>query len=63
VFFPKRDIRDITDLTADDGAYVMDCFALIRSIVHDQDLSDYRVYTNGPGQQEISYLHFHLVEW
>jgi hypothetical protein len=63
VFFPKRDIRDITDLTADDGAYVMDCFALIRSIVHEQDLSDYRVYTNGPGQQEISYLHFHLVEW
>jgi len=36
----------------------MDCFALIRSIVHDQDLSDYRVYTNGPGQQEISYCTF-----
>ncbi len=62
VFFPKRDIRDITDLTAGDEPYVMDCFALIRAIVREQNLSDYRVYTNGPGEQDITYLHFHLVE-
>jgi hypothetical protein len=63
VFFPKRDIRDIADLTADDQPYVMDCFAVIRSIVDEQGLSDYRVYTNGPREQEISILHFHLVAW
>jgi hypothetical protein len=63
VFFPKRDIRDITDLTADDEPYVMDCFAIIRSIVNEQGLTDYRVYTNGPREQEIAYLHFHLVAW
>ncbi|HEX4585864.1 MAG TPA: hypothetical protein VH183_13630 [Burkholderiaceae bacterium] len=63
VFFPKRDIRDISDLTPDDTPYVMDCFAVIRSIVIDEGLSDYRVYTNGPGEQDISYLHFHLVAW
>jgi len=63
VFFPKRDIRDIADLTADDQPYVMDCFALIKSLVNEQNLSDYRVYTNGPGEQEIAYLHFHLVVW
>jgi diadenosine tetraphosphate (Ap4A) HIT family hydrolase len=63
VFFPKRDIRDIADLTPDDTPYVMDCFAIIRSIVNDESLSDYRVYTNGPGEQDISYLHFHLVAW
>ena len=63
VFFPKRDIRDIADLTADDAPYVMDCFAIIRAIVKEQGLSDYRVYTNGPREQEISYLHFHLVVW
>jgi hypothetical protein len=63
VFFPKRDIRDIADLTADDEPYVMDCFALIRTIVNEQNLSDYRVYTNGPGEQDISYLHFHLIVW
>ena len=62
VFFPKRDIRDITDLTAEDQPYVMDCFAIMRVIVSEQNLSDYRVYTNGPGEQEISVLHFHLVE-
>jgi Scavenger mRNA decapping enzyme C-term binding len=63
VFFPKRDIRDIADLTADDTPYVMDCFALIRSVISEQNLSDYRVYTNGPREQDISYLHFHLVVW
>jgi hypothetical protein len=63
VFFPKRDIRDIADLTAEDTPYVMDCFAIIRAIVSEQNLSDYRVYTNGPGEQDISYLHFHLVDW
>lgn len=63
VFFPKRDIRDITDLTAEDEPYVMDCFAIMREIVSAQNLSDYRVYTNGPGEQDISILHFHLIEW
>ncbi len=63
VFFPKRDIRDIADLTADDQPYVMDCFAVIRAVVNEQGLSDYRVYTNGPREQEISLLHFHLVAW
>ena len=61
VFFPKKDIRDIADLTPDDEAYVMDCFAIVRQIVKEQKLSDYRVYTNGPREQEISYLHFHLI--
>jgi hypothetical protein len=63
VFFPKRDIRDITDLTPDDQPYVMDCFAIMRAVVSEQNLSDYRVYTNGPGEQDISVLHFHLIEW
>jgi hypothetical protein len=63
VFFPKRDIRDIADLTADDQPYVMDCFAIIRAIVSEQNLTDYRVYTNGPREQDITYLHFHLIAW
>ena len=63
VFFPKRDIRDIADLTPEDQPYVMDCFALIRTVIDEQNLTDYRVYTNGPREQEVSYLHFHLVVW
>jgi Scavenger mRNA decapping enzyme C-term binding len=63
VFFPKRDIRDIADVTAEDEPYLMDCFAIMRAIINEQNLSDYRVYTNGPGEQDISYLHFHLVVW
>lgn len=63
VFFPKKDIRDIADLTPEDQPYVMDCFAIIRQVIKEQNLSDYRVYTNGPHEQDISYLHFHLIVW
>ncbi len=62
VAFPKRDIRNLTSLTADDEPYVMDCFAVLRSIVDEQRMGRYRVYTNGPDTQKITYLHFHLVD-
>lgn len=61
MFFPKRDIKNIADITADDQPYVFACFSLIRSMVDENRLRDYRVFTNGPGVQDITYLHFHLV--
>jgi len=63
VFFPKRDIRDIADLSAGDLPYVQDCLTLIGQVIRERELWDYRVYTNGPGEQEVSYLHFHLIVW
>ncbi len=60
VIFPKKDIRNIADITEADQPYLMDCFEVIRALVVENGLRDYRVYTNGPGEQEVTYLHFHL---
>lgn len=61
VLIPKHDTRNITTLTPQDTPYVMGCFALARELVKRDHLSAYRLYTNGPDLQDISYLHFHLV--
>jgi len=61
VLFPKHDTRNITTLTPEDIPYVLGCFALARELVTRDHLQGYRLYTNGPDTQEISYLHFHLI--
>ncbi len=61
VLFPKRDIRNITTLTPDDSPYVLGCFALARALVARDKLQNYRLQTNGPALQNVSYLHFHLL--
>jgi len=61
VLFPKKDIKDIGDVAREDEPYVIDCITLIRSLILEHGLRDYRVYTNGPGLQDIRYLHFHLI--
>lgn len=60
VLFPKRDLKDIGSMTDGDAPYVLDCLAMVRILVEKAGLQDYRVYTNGPGLQEIGYLHFHV---
>ena len=61
VLFPKHDIKNITSLSTEDTPYVLGCFALARELVVKDHLHNYRLYTNGPGLQEIAYLHFHLT--
>jgi Diadenosine tetraphosphate (Ap4A) hydrolase and other HIT family hydrolases len=61
VLFPKRDIKNIATLTPDDLRYVAGCFAMVGALVQRDHLEKYRVSTNGPGKQEIAYLHFHLM--
>lgn len=61
VLFPKHDTRNITTLTLEDSPYVMGCFALAHELVARDHLLSYRLYTNGPANQEIAYLHFHLI--
>jgi HIT domain-containing protein len=61
VVFPKRDIKSIADVSVDDERYVLDCVGLIRALVTEKGLRSYRVVTNGPGFQGVTYLHFHLV--
>ena len=59
--FPKRDIKNIGDLSTSDEEYVVDAFKVMSEIVREKNLSNYRVVTNGPGYQAVTYLHFHLM--
>lgn len=61
VLFPKHDVKNIAMLTPEDVPYVLGCFAMMHDLVLKDKLENYYVRTNGPGQQEIAYLHFHLV--
>jgi hypothetical protein len=61
VLFTKHDAKNIATLTPEDIPYVAGCFAMVRELVLRDKLDTYIVYTNGPGKQEIAYLHFHLI--
>jgi histidine triad (HIT) family protein len=61
LIFPKRDIKNIADVSESDGEYVVDAFRVVREVVKERGLVRYRVVTNGPGYQGVAYLHFHLI--
>lgn len=61
LIIPKKDIKNIAEISEDDQPYIMDALAVIRKIVNDRNLQQYQVITNGPGQQQVTYLHFHLM--
>src|SRR3989344_332243 len=50
VVFPKKDIRNIGEISAEDSDYIMDSLTTIRVIVEEKDLKSYQVITNGPGE-------------
>ncbi len=60
VIFPKKDIKNIAEVSSEDSEYIMDVYAIITELVQKDKLVDYQVITNGPGYQHTSYLHFHL---
>lgn len=61
VLFPKKDIKDIADVTDAEQQYISDIVSLIGDIVREEQLDNYRVISNGPGYQTVRYLHFHLL--
>ncbi len=61
LFMPKKDIKNIGEFSEEDAGYITDAFLAIRYIIQRDGLFNYRVYTNGPGYQDVSYLHFHLA--
>lgn len=61
VILPKKDIKDLADLTIEDQAYVIDALAVTGQIVREQKLRNWHLTTNGPGYQSVRYLHFHLT--
>ena len=61
VLVPKKDIRDIRDISAEDQAYLTDAFLVARRLAEKEGLKSYRLYTNDRTLQTVAYLHFHLV--
>lgn len=61
VLFPKRNVRNILELTPEDQPFVIGCFALARELSRGENARNWRLVTNGPALQHATYLHFHLV--
>lgn len=61
LLFPKRDIKNLGELSDADAEYVSDALKVAREIIKEKNLSDYRLTTNGPGYQGVTYMHFHLT--
>ena len=61
LLFPKRDIKNLGELSDADAEYVSDAFKVAREIIREKNLTDYRLTTNGPGYQGVTYMYFHLT--
>jgi len=60
MFVPKKDIKNIGELTNEDNEYIIDLFSTIVAIVDNLGIKNYKLWTNGPEKQDVTYLHFHL---
>lgn len=60
IFTPKKDIKNIGELRDTEDKDLTDLFAAVAQIIREQQLKNYRVWTNGPEKQDVAYLHFHL---
>jgi len=60
VLFPKHDVKNIGAMTAEDQSSVMGCFALVGHLASASHAQNYRLVTNGPALQHVTYLHFHF---
>jgi hypothetical protein len=61
VFLPKRDVRNVLELTPEDIPFLAGCLALARQQVAKAGISNYRLVTNGPELQHLTYFHFHVI--
>lgn len=60
VVIPKRDIRAAGEISVGDEEYLIDAYAVMDELIRRDGLTNYRIITNGPGFQNVTYLHFHL---
>jgi diadenosine tetraphosphate (Ap4A) HIT family hydrolase len=60
VAVPKKDIRSASDIHEEDLPYLADAYASLQYFIKKERLTKYTITTNGPGYQEVGYLHFHL---
>ena len=61
VIIPKKDIKNIGEISEKDQDYLIDIFSVVSELVQENNLTQYELITNGPGKQSVTYLHFHLI--
>ena len=61
LIIPKKDLKNLASVTEEDQVYIRDAIAVIQKIIADKNLKTFQIVSNGPGYQEATYLHFHLV--
>jgi len=61
VFLPRRDVRNVLELTEEDIPFLTGCLALARELVSASGVKNYRMVTNGPELQHVTYFHFHVI--
>lgn len=60
MFVPKKDIKNIGELTDEDSEYIVDLFSTVVVVINTLGTKNYKLWTNGPEKQDVTYLHFHL---
>ncbi|RLA45559.1 MAG: hypothetical protein DRR06_07020 [Gammaproteobacteria bacterium] len=60
MFVPKKDIKNIGELTDEDNEYIIDLLSSVVTVIEKLGIKKYRLWTNGPEKQDVTYLHFHL---
>lgn len=60
---PKRDLANLAALTPGTDTLIGHCLYIVKKLMADQGISDYRVISNcGPGAgQTVPHLHFHAL--
>jgi len=61
IIVPKKDIKNVGEISEADVPYLADAFFVVGQIVREEKLVNYWLESNGPGFQNVTYLHFHLV--
>ncbi len=60
---PKQSIPSLMAVTSEDGAFLLELFQVVQSVVQEFGLEKkgYRLICNGGKNQDIPHLHFHLI--
>lgn len=63
VIMPKRPIRSLMELTAEDNDLLCEVIQMVQGLVNKLGLQDkgYRLIVNGGKYQNVAQLHFHLI--
>jgi hypothetical protein len=59
---PKKDIKNVGTISPSDSLYIVDAFFVAQELIKQHKMLNYQILTNGPGLQDVTYLHFHLIE-